>query len=261
MPPLNLAKQSEYMLAWFFAQGVDTVDIHLRCPKRPGAVYARAEDWFWLTHNKGLSHEKALHLMNWCRHKNAKGADIYIRPHRQRDQPFVFLDDLNISKARAVANKYRALAIETSRNNTQVWLSLTKALGEVDRKMLQQHIAHLGYTDPGSVSGEHLGRLSGFRSQKRGGWVGLLGYSSRKKYEPPELISSPLPRRGACAKTSTSGRSQSEKDFSWALRALRRRCAVENVIEELETSARSRGKPSPDKYARRTVEKAATVLT
>jgi hypothetical protein len=261
MPHLTKPQQSERMLAWFFAQDVKTVDLHLRCPKRPGAVYARNEDWFWLTHNEGLTHDKALNLMSWCRHKNAKGSDIFIRAHRHNAQPIVFLDDLNISKARTVARKYRALAVETSNDNTQVWLSLARCLIEAERGTLQQHIVHQGFGDPGSVSGEHLGRLSGFKSQKRGGWVKLLGYSSSNRYDPPDHKPLPLPRRGFCAKTFKNGRSQSERDFSWVLGALRRGDGEQIITDKLEASARDRGKPSPEKYARRTVEKAETILT
>jgi hypothetical protein len=252
--------QSERMLEWFFAQGVSAVDIHLRCPKRPDAVYSNADHWFWLTRHQNLSFDRACHLMKWCRHQNTNGADIYIRPYRHDKQPMLFLDDLNVHKAWKVARKYRAFVVQTSNDNTQVWMALTKALSEQERMSVQQYIASLGYTDPGSVSGEHFGRLCGLRSQKRNCWVTLLGESMTGRYAPPDRQPLSPPVGGACAKSREPGRSQSEKDFSWVLGELRRGTPVDSIIISLEMSARERGKPCPVKYAERTVRKAMTIL-
>lgn len=260
MTRLGPSLQSERMLEWFFTQGVRTVDIHLRCPKHPNAIYERAEDWFWVTRHQDLSLDKARHIMKWCRHKNTNGADIYIRPHRHAKQPIIFLDDLDVRKAWKVARKYRSLVVQTSKDNTQVWLSLTKALSEKERLRVQQYIASLGFTDTGSVSGEHLGRLCGFRSQKRGCWVTLLGESEAKSYEPPDNVTPSPPRGGACAKKNGDEISQSERDFSWVLRELRRGALVDAITCSLARSARERGKPCPEKYAERSVRKAIAIL-
>lgn len=260
MPYISPYIQSDRMLEWFFTQGVSAVDIHLRCPKRTEAVYGNPEHWFWLTRHQNLSLNRARHMMKWCRHQNINGADIYIRPHRHEKQPILFLDDLSVHKAWKVAKKYRAIIVQTSMDNTQVWLSLTKALSEQERMSAQQYIASLGYSDPGSVSGEHFGRLCGLRSQKRDCWVTLLGESIMKRYAPPDCIPLSPPAGGACAKKKTSGDSQSEKDFSWVLGSLRKGVSADRVLSSLERSARERGKPSPFKYAERTVRKAITIL-
>ena len=249
------------MLQWFFNQGVSSVDIHLRCPKFKNAEY-RSDDWIWLTSHQKLSYEKAHDLMKWCRFKNCNGSDIFIRPHRHDEQPIIFLDDLTLEKALLVSRKYRSLVIETSPNNTQVWISLKKSLSEENRKLIQEHISKLGFTDKGSISGEHLGRLCGFKSQKRAYWVKHISESTSKRYDPPDLRASPFPQGGACANIRQEGPSSlSEKDFSWALSEIRKGVGPEELIRSLAISAENRGKPAPMKYATRTVRRAIEILT
>lgn len=261
---MSLSKPStetNAMLQWFFRQGVSSLDIHLRCPKFKNAEY-RSDDWIWLTSHQKLSLEKANHLMKWCRFKNHKGSDVFIRPHRYDKQPIIFLDDLTLEKAMLVSRKYRSLLIETSPNNTQVWVSLEKSLSEGQRKALQAHISTLGFTDRGSVSGEHLGRLCGFKSQKRTYWVKHLSESTSKRYDPPNLRASPFPHGGACANSRQEGRSSlSETDFSWVLSEIRKGVRPDELIRSLATSAEARGKPAPMKYATRTVRRAIEILT
>ena len=199
--------------------------------------------------------------MKWCRFKNYKGCDIFIRPHRHDKQPIIFLDDLSLEKAIRVSKKYRSLIIETSQDNTQVWISLEKSLCESDRKLLQQHISTVGFTDQGSISGEHFGRLCGFKSQKRNYWVRHIKASSSKRYRPPTLRASPFPQGGACAKIRPEGSSLSEKDFSWVLSETRKGVPSDKLISSLARSAEARGKPAPMKYAVRTVRRALEILT
>jgi hypothetical protein len=249
------------MLEWFFGQGVSSLDIHLRCPKVKNAEY-KSDDWIWLTSHQRLSMEKANELMKWCRYKNYKGSDIFIRPHRYDKQPIIFLDDLTLKKAMIVSRKYRSLLIETSPNNTQVWVSLERRLSEGERKVLQEHISTLGFTDKGSISGEHLGRLCGFKSQKRNYWVKHFSESNSKRYDPPDLRVSPFPQGGACANIRQEGQSSlSEKDFSWVLSETRKGIRPDDLIQSLATSAEARGKPAPMKYAVRTVRRAIELLT
>jgi hypothetical protein len=254
--------QANAMLQWFFKQGVSSVDIHLRCPKFKNAKY-KSDDWIWLTSHEKLSLDKANSLMKWCRFKNYNGSDIFIRPHRHDKQPVIFLDDLTLDKAMLVSKKYRSLLIETSPNNTQVWVSLEKSISEKDRKLLQEHISTLGFTDKGSISGEHLGRLCGFKSHKRNYWVKYVKESSSKQYEPPILKLSPFPQGGACAKIrhEEGAPSQSEKDFSWVLSEIRKGNCPNKIISFLAASAEARGKPAPMKYATRTVRRAIEILT
>lgn len=256
----SLLSQTDTMLRWFFENGVSTIDIHLRCPKVVNANY-NSDDWFWLTQHNDLTMEKSLSLMKWCRFKNSKGSDIFIRPHRHDKQPIIFLDDLSLSKATMVSNKYRSIVIQTSPNNTQAWVVLSERLSENERKSIQQYISEKGFSDKGSISGEHLGRLCGFKSQKRKCWVKYVRSSQAIKYSPPKPEPSSLPRRGACANKNAGMKTMSEVEFSWVLSKARRGLSSNTLINILEKSAKARGKPSPEKYAERTVRRAIELLT
>lgn len=260
MDRLSLCEQMNFMLDWFFENGVTSVDVHLRSPKFKGAAYS-SDNWVWLTHHEDLSLQQAQGLLKWCRYKNYHGSDIYIRPFRHAEQPIIFLDDLSLLKASMVSDKYRSIVIETSPNNTQVWVALSKKLSEGNRKLVQQHIAELGFTDKGSISGEHLGRLCGFRSQKRNCWVKCIHNSYSIRYDPPNLSTTSFPRRGACVKKILTGRSQSEIDFSWVLSNARRGVSSEVLTNILASSAHAREKSAPLQYANRTVRRALKILT
>jgi len=248
------------MLSWFFENGASSIDIHLRCPTAKRADY-NSNSWMWITHHNQLSFNQSRKLVNWCRYKNYNGSDIFMRPHRYDKQPVIFLDDLSLQKANIVANKYRALIIQTSENNTQVWIALTESLAESERKLVQQYISNLGFTDKGSVSGEHLGRVCGFMSQKRKCPVRFVSRSDSEKYNPPVLSPDTFPRRGACAKITQTGKSMSEVDFSWALSKARQGVSHDVIIDQLTKSSEKRGKPAPQKYATRTVRRVIEILT
>jgi hypothetical protein len=255
----SLRAETVSMLKWFFEQGVSSVDIHLRCPNFKNADYY-SDDWMWLTRHQNLSFDQANRLLKWCRFKNYHGSDVFVRPHRHEKQPVIFLDDLSIGKAMRVSRKYRSMIVQTSHDNTQVWVSLSKKLSESERKYVQLYLSSLGFSDRGSISGEHLGRLCGLKSQKRGCWVTLITESSSKRYCPSIEGVSPFPQGGACAKTRPINSSMSEKDFSWALSKLRKGGTTQQIINSLEASAKARGKPAPMKYATRTVRRAMEIL-
>jgi hypothetical protein len=252
--------QAIKLLNWFFDHQVKSVDIHLRCPNYPNAEY-KSDNWTWITRHESLSHEKALALLGWCSFKNCHGADIFLRPHRHDKQAILFLDDLPIERALAVSKKYQSIIIETSPNNHQLWLFISRSLDTSDRKRAQQYLAKLGYTDKGSLSGDHLGRLCGYRSQKRKCWVKYVGQYNTAPYNPIIEKLSTFPQGGACAKKREGFSSQSERDFSWVLTNIRKGVATKILTEMLTLYASERGKPAPSKYAMRTVRRAMEILT
>ena len=307
MSYISIYNQTEILLNWFFENQASAVDIQVRIPKFIGADY-KSDDWIWITKHEALSQEKAMRLLSWCRNKNCNGSDIFIRPHRHDQQPILFMDDLTLAKARMVSRKYRSIIVETSPGNTQVWLALSKSLSVRERKLAQQYISSRGLTDKGSLSGDHLGRLCGYKSQKRNFWVKYIDQSCAPLYNPILATSSTFPHGGACVintrdapslSSSSSQRyqsyapldnpiiatpstfphggacvintsgipslsgssSQSEKDFSWVLSNFRKGLSASELTELLTASASQRGKPSPAKYASRTVERAIQILT
>jgi len=223
---------------------------------------------------------------------NSRGGDVYIRPHGESEHGVVFLDDLPFDKALQVSEKYACCVVSTSENNTQVWLATDRKLSKGERKRVQSWMTSVGYTDPGSVSGDHLGRLCGLRSQKRNCWVNLVVTTFGERYSPkiePHLSSplgeacvSPSPLQSIkMPQNSQSGfnkwsenfesilqsikmpqnsQSPSEREFGWAVGALKHGVSFNNVINRLSAVAKERGKRQPDDYAKRTAMGAYRVL-
>ena len=100
--------------------------------------------------------------------KNRQGMGIYIRPTRTRMHGYIFLDDLSqpmIRKMKSNGYSFSAI-IETSPGNFQGWLDSGTALAEEERYWIQKDLCQRYEADPGSVSGEHFGRLPGFLNTK-----------------------------------------------------------------------------------------------
>lgn len=152
------------MLAWWWQAAISRADLMVH--RRGGPVWHR---------DRPLSD---LHL-SWLGHANAAGAEIYIRPARHHAWAVIFLDDVESGLAHRIVRKYRALAIRTSpAGGCHIWLQTATSLDEDERAASQRYLAPLINADPASTSGEHLGRLAGFRNWKRDGvWVGVLASS------------------------------------------------------------------------------------
>ena len=210
--------QQDTFFRWFAQIGIHHFDIQLRVPET--SDHGEEQNWKWLRPSKRMSTgEFFLKFSGWVKYMNSIGSDIFIRPHGEDSQSVMFLDDLPVNKAYKVANKYSACVVRTSPNYTQVWLATDRKLSKAERKSAQTHLKGLDYSDPGSTSGDHLGRICGVRSQKRGCWVNLLHASSGTKYSPPKepLISPPLGEARASRGFTDGNPSQCERDFGWIL--------------------------------------------
>ncbi len=225
----------------------------------------------------GLDLNAVRKRIGWLRHENAQGSDIYFRPFRTGSWPIVFLDDLTREQSLAVNRKYKSWVIKTSKGRFHVWILAERALSEVERKFIQSTIVRKGWGDPGSVSGDHFGRVPGFRNWKRGGeWVNLIDCPDSFG----RLLSSPVGGRVLHPKASetqgpapaviagreripglgTESKSESEKEFGWVCGWLRRGLNEEEAIRKLTERATGRGKRQPEVYAKRTVESAKRVF-
>ncbi len=223
----------------------------------------------------------------WAWAENRRGAEVYIRPARWLPDgtpaawPMVFLDDVTPARAAKIAGEFSAAVIETSPGLCHVWLPVSRPLDEAERKALQQRLIGVHSADKGSSSGEHLGRLAGFKNNKRGGnYVKITTTSSGRLYPAGDLV--PLPPAagaddgGACASQPAAGSidmyeslggwsSESERDFGYVIGRLR--WLSENnpsqvneeaarLEKELTEKAGARGKRNPKDYAKRTVKEA-----
>jgi hypothetical protein len=115
--------------------------------------------------------------------------------------------------------------------------------------------------DKGSISGEHLGRLAGFKNWRRNGvWVNVLDALHRNRPWTPQLaIDRHQPRLLSCAQRSASGgtdSSASGHEWGWVCGLLEVGCDSSVVYHRLVETARLRRGRDAERYARRTVARA-----
>jgi RepB DNA-primase from phage plasmid len=130
-------------------------------------VHHRAEDRMWrlanLTATQVLEHERQFARLN------VAGRDIYIAP--VRNGGLILVDDVPAATLGRMRDDglAPALAVETSPANFQAWIRVADA--ELTKELataLSRELATRYGGDPGSIGGEHLGRLAGFSNQKPG---------------------------------------------------------------------------------------------
>ena len=140
----------------------------------------------------------------------------------------------------------------------------TEAWTRRARLQAQRGLAARFGADKGSVSGEHLGRLAGFKNWKRGGcWVNLVCRMDGSRRFPVEPMEAPpVPSRGLTApprpgaKGGAGDGSASAQEWGWVCRLLETGQTPEKVYQMLVDRAASRRGSDVERYARRTVEKA-----
>ncbi len=255
--------QIQAQLRWFEHQGITRVDLAVQ--KRSGA---------WLQQSS-MDREGLQQLLPWCRSENAHGSNVYVRPHRHSAWPVVFLDDVATADAQEIAQTHSALVVETSANRCHVWICTDEDLDERQRLACQKHLAarpgaNRTLADPGSVSGDHWGRLAGFRNRKpsRNCWVNLLRASHGLPAFPvfgllaPAPIAPISPSIGGGVVISPAscvgGRAPSESECEWAsvMVRLERGEPPAEVEAWLTDHARARRGADAVRYAHHTVAKA-----
>ncbi|MES2365238.1 MAG: DNA-primase RepB domain-containing protein [Pseudomonadota bacterium] len=213
-------------------------------------------------------------ILGHLKHENAADhMDIYMRPARgagDRVYSYVFLDDLKLGTAKQLARGKKHVLVNTSSDSHHLWLATDNQINEATRKEYQKHLAAAHGGDPGSTSGDHFGRLPGFKNWKRGGcWVNLISFdmdappialSSLGVSHDASCDSSPLthslPQGGArtlaggvgtpgfSGSVSGSGGSsdESHKEFRFACESLRHNVSTTKIIENIAARALDRGK-------------------
>ncbi|TLS77922.1 hypothetical protein FE236_02140 [Mariprofundus erugo] len=220
--------------------------------------------------------QKVYDFMGWLAFNNTHGnREAQIRPHRHDAVPLIFFDDVQRDVALRIAAKYSACVVETSnQGGCHVWVNTDRALTENERYLVQKHLHKRIDADAGSISGEHFGRMCGFKNWKRGCWVNLLATTDIKplaitkpmladvhaevhrKSEPRYQVVSDLTVLTSTGRDS----SNSGQDWGWVNEQLAMGADRDSVETELADRAASRGKPRADAYAHRTVENAIKKL-
>lgn len=246
---MRASDQTSVMLRWWKRAGIDRTDLAIR---RPDGTMA----WH---------HDQHLHALPlpWARAENVRHADVYIRPARGISWPLVFLDDVLPVSAIAIARKYAALIIRTSPpGGCHVWLRCTTPLAEDERCHAQRWLASRIEADKASISGEHLGRLAGFRNWKRdGAWVNVvLASDLRPPWDASAAIGGSLDAascaHAAPSPSTTADTSPSGKEWGWVCGMLEAGLDPVVVHARLLEQARPRRGPDADRYASRTLARA-----
>ena len=209
--------------------------------------------------------------LKWLKFENTKGADIYIRPHRHNSNAVIFLDDVTQEQALAISRKYAACIVETSKEGgCHIWLQTDLPLNERERYLAQRYLQPLINSDRGSISGEHFGRLAGFKNYKRGGcWVNVIAVSNSLVWQVPKAalvddkpqpISFPhlSPTGGGVVHVFGGNGGGSESESEWGYICGRLEHGADPIILEIEllNRAEARGKRNAKTYAKKTVQKA-----
>lgn len=242
---MRAQQHTRSMLQWWRGSGVGRADLALR-----------RDDRGMLWHHDHSLDELPL---AWARSRNVRGWDVYIRPARGHSWAMVFLDDVRPELALDLSGTYSALIVQTSSaGGCHVWLHCSRPLDEAERKLAQRFLAGRVAADPGSTSGEHLGRLAGFKNWKRAGcWVNVLAASDGQPWEPgAEGATVSPPARFQSRSRSGPDHSESAREWGWVCGRLEAGCDAETVYSELVQRARPRRGHDAERYARHTITRA-----
>lgn len=241
------------MLTWWNERGIDQVDVAVR---RVDGVMC------W---QRAVATEAV--PLPWLGAENAGRADVYIRPSQGRAWPMLFLDDVALREAARVSGHYDALVVQSSvAGGCHIWLCCAPELAVAERGAVQRVLAARTGADPRSTSGDHLGRLAGFRNWKRSGqWVNVLPISvDRPPWNARGLLDrgvgldGPLGAEsaGRIALRTPMDSSESGKEWGWVCGALAAGMPPAEVTARLARRALSRRRRGAEAYAQRTVDKA-----
>ncbi len=246
---MKAKQQTHAMLRWLHSAGVERADL---------AVHRADGAMIW--HRSRALEQLPL---RWARAQNVRAAEVYVRPARGEPWPVTFLDDVPAQLARRITQKYSALAVETSPvGGCHLWLACQQPLAESERALAQRWLAQRTGADPASVSGEHLGRLAGFKNWKRlGVWVNLVAASWHRPWDPTPALAGcrpTPPRRGPATLRLRAGRdtSPSGREWAWVCGLLEIGRDPDAVCQRLVARARNRRGQDAERYARHTVEHA-----
>ena len=255
-------EHTKQMLNWFINHGVDHWDLAVR--ELPSGV------WISPATARSLDRAGVEKHLPWCRAQNVRGNDVYIRPARGERWAYTMQDDVDPALACRIARRYAALAVRTSAaGGCQVWIAVAQPLTERERLLAQRRLCARVGSDPGSVSGEHWGRLAGLKNHKRGGqWVGVVMATEGAPWDPAPALAAEnegtasfsSPPRGGRVARQDSGRDESAAEWGWTCGALAAGVPPAVVLARLIDHARPRRGRDAERYARLTIRKACARL-
>jgi hypothetical protein len=216
----------------------------------------------------------------WLRHENAIGGDIYISQNALRENTrnrkkediaairHVYLDlDQNGAKSLAMIEKSPnvprpSYVITSSPGKFQV-IWKVKDMSQDQAEALQRRMVQEFGADPAATDSSRVLRLPGFINKKYAQAFRVVAEPhSRETYRLQDFNLSRnhsehhavTPAGPSGTQSSLTGRTQSERDWKWAVRHVQQGEPIETVIQTL--AAYRDDKANPEYYARRTVTRA-----
>lgn len=236
---------------------------------------------------KSLAMDEIKHRMGFFKAANSVGVEaarrplnIYITAAVAELQSWLLMDDLDLDQCHLVARDRTHMIVQTSPGSHHLWLATSRPVTVDERKICQQALQHRFGGDAGSVSGDHFGRLAGFKNVKRGCWVNLaatvitdrradidkllsiaaeagvglalsipqggvvpspvLIQGGAPQARSPSVISPPV--SSVSSSFSPSGRDESRAEFAFACAQYQKHLDIEAGIQSLTQRALDRGK-------------------
>lgn len=254
---LKPADQLSAFLDWLLQIRVDRYDLAvIRFGKNnPEGIF--------IPGSTNVDHQKLQASLAWLKYENSQTSGVYFRPARGYAWPLVFLDDVTPTKAYRLADTHNAALIETSPSKYHVWLGLDQPLDEHDRYRAQSELAKKIGADMGSVSGEHWGRLPGFKNRKPGkdNWVNLRRLTSVQPYPATAHVVGEIKQdvektTRKTQATQTDEQDASEVEWKFVRSALEAGVAPSIVYQRLLEHCASRRGSDAKRYADLTLRKA-----
>lgn len=292
-------EQMQAMMEWLAATAHAGVaarfDVGIGDAKNaPGSFFLRAGQ-------QSLTVEEIIKREAFYRAVNARGLagkadrplNLYITAAVAEPQSWLLMDDLpDAHRCREIAGPRTHMIVETSPGSYHLWLATSRAVSAPERKTCQQVLQGRFGGDAGSVSGDHFGRIAGFKNVKRGAWVNLVdAVITNRCANVDKLLDLALkgnvclvPQGGGVfsasslqgvapqvrapsfvSSASPSGDSaESHKEFKFACESLRHRIEPDAIVRSIAERAFARGKrrtlPACEQYARKTIDAAARAL-
>lgn len=249
---------------------------------------------------KSLTVGDISHRMGFFRAANSVGVEaarrslnIYIAAAVDAPQSWLMADDLTLEQCRRMAGGRTHMIIQTSLNLHHLWLATSRPVFAPERKICQQVLQQRYGGDASSTSGDHFGRMAGFKNAKRNCWVNLIdAVVTDRRADVDKLLTiaddmglgwlsiphggvvpspalqgvapqarSPSLVSQVSSSFSPTGRDESKAEYAFACAHYQKGLDLESGIQSLAQRAFDRGKcktaAAAEKYARRTFDNAA----
>jgi hypothetical protein len=227
--------------------------------------------------------ESTLATLRWLNGENRTNGQVWFRPAHHESWSVAYLDDVPKTKALRICERYKAVAVETSPGNCQVWIATSMALTRDERRTVQEALikllhANRIHADQHSKDGMHYGRLPGYQNRKPGAanWTNTIAWPNPEHpaLDPRPHLSPSLPPKGAGVSlalaapggsrhrthSDLSGRDESAAEFSFAIKSLQAGVPDHETEGKIAQHAYARGKRTTYekalRYAQMTVRNA-----